>query len=110
MRLPLTEKRCLTQNAVSLYHETAIPVYSGTVHLSLKSISMKKRYFVYFTLFLSQCLFSQPVISSFTPGSGPVGSTVIISGSNFNATASLNIVYFGATKAIVNNATLNSLT
>ena len=57
--------------------------------------------------FVSQ---AQPVISSFTPTSGVVGSLVTITGSNFNATATSNIVYFGATKATVINATVSSLT
>lgn len=43
-----------------------------------------------------------PVISSFTPKSGIQGSTVVINGANFDATAANNIVYFGATKATVN--------
>lgn len=51
-----------------------------------------------------------PAIASFTPAMGPVGSTVTISGEGFNATASNNIVYFGATKAIVTGGSTTSLT
>ncbi len=44
-------------------------------------------------------IFAQaPVISSFTPASGPVGTTVTITGSNFSATPANNIVYFGAVR------------
>jgi hypothetical protein len=51
-----------------------------------------------------------PSITSFTPTSGPVGTTVTITGTNFNTTASNNIVFFGATLAIVSATTANSLT
>ncbi|MCX6122023.1 MAG: FG-GAP-like repeat-containing protein [Ignavibacteriales bacterium] len=48
-------------------------------------------------------------ITSFTPTSGPIGTTVTITGTNFNTTASNNIVYFGAVKATVTAATSTSL-
>jgi hypothetical protein len=51
-----------------------------------------------------------PTIASFTPVSGPVGSTVIITGTNFSTTAAANIVWFGAVKAIVTTATTTQLT
>jgi len=51
-----------------------------------------------------------PTIASFTPTSGPIGTAVNITGSNFSATPANNIVFFGATKAIVNAATATSLT
>jgi hypothetical protein len=54
-------------------------------------------------------LSAQPVITSFSPTSGPVGTHVIISGSNFNSDPSENIVFFGATKAAVNSASTTSL-
>lgn len=37
---------------------------------------------------------AQPVISSFSPSSASVSATVTISGSNFNSTASNNVVFF----------------
>lgn len=51
-----------------------------------------------------------PVIFSFSPVSGVVGSTVTINGSYFNPTPANNIVYFGATQATVTAATATSLT
>jgi gliding motility-associated-like protein len=51
-----------------------------------------------------------PTITSFTPTSGPVGTTVTITGNYFNTTAANNIVYFGATKATVTSATATSMT
>ncbi len=50
-----------------------------------------------------------PLISSFSPASGPVGTTVTITGGNFSTTAANNIVYFGATKATVTSATNTQL-
>ncbi len=50
-----------------------------------------------------------PNITSFTPTKGNVGSTVVITGTNFNDTASNNIVYFGATKATIVSASATSL-
>lgn len=50
-----------------------------------------------------------PTISDFAPKSGKVGTAVTITGSNFNTIAANNIVYFGATKAVVTSATTTSL-
>ena len=50
-----------------------------------------------------------PTISSFTPISGPSGTSVTISGTNFSTTAANNIVYFGAVKGIVSSSTATSI-
>ncbi len=52
---------------------------------------------------------AQPVINSFSPESGVIGTTVIIKGRNFNPIASKNIVYFGSVRASVSNATSSTL-
>ncbi|MEO5804400.1 MAG: immunoglobulin domain-containing protein, partial [Verrucomicrobiota bacterium] len=49
-----------------------------------------------------------PVINSFSPGSGPVGTTVTILGENFSPLGS-NIVYFGAVRANIVSGTTNIL-
>lgn len=49
-------------------------------------------------------------ISSFSPTSGPVGTTVTITGTGFNTLPAGNIVFFGATMATVSIATTTSLT
>jgi gliding motility-associated-like protein len=51
-----------------------------------------------------------PVITSFTPTSGPVGTEVTVTGTNFSTTASENIVWFGAVRATVTAATTTQLT
>ncbi|MEI6143339.1 MAG: FG-GAP-like repeat-containing protein, partial [Mariniphaga sp.] len=51
-----------------------------------------------------------PTITSFIPESGAIGSSITISGTNFNTTAAQNIVFFGATQALVTAATATSLT
>jgi gliding motility-associated-like protein len=51
-----------------------------------------------------------PTITGFSPSSGPVGTSVTISGTNFNAAKASNIVFFGATRATVTEATESSLT
>ena len=61
-------------------------------------------------LLLTVHLFAQPRITSFSPTNGPIGSTVAISGFNFDPIAAQNIVYFGAVRAVVSVATSTSLT
>jgi hypothetical protein len=51
-----------------------------------------------------------PLIHSFEPLNGAVGSTVIITGANFNTVGAYNTVYFGGVKAPVTAATANKLT
>lgn len=48
-------------------------------------------------------------ITSFSPASGPAGTTVTITGNNFSTTAANNTVYFGGMKAKVTSASANSL-
>jgi len=50
------------------------------------------------------------IITNFTPTSGPIGTTVTITGTNFSTTPANNIVYFGATRATVTVATATQLT
>jgi hypothetical protein len=64
---------------------------------------------IFFSLLLlcsiiSGRIFSQPTITSFSPTSGSIGTTVTITGTNFNTTPNNNVVHFGATQAIVNSA------
>jgi len=51
-----------------------------------------------------------PIIAAVNPSVGKVGDVITITGSNFSSTASDNIVYFGAVRAIVSAATPTSLT
>jgi len=54
--------------------------------------------------------YSQPTISGFSPASGPAGTTVTITGTNFSPTITNNLVYFGVAKATVTAASATSLT
>ncbi|MBO9204814.1 MULTISPECIES: FG-GAP-like repeat-containing protein [Niastella] len=58
----------------------------------------------------SSPLFAQPSISSISPLAAPAGATVVIIGSNFSTTATNNIVFIGAMRAVVTAATTGSLT
>src|ERR1051326_3740699 len=77
---------------------------------------MKKKYTlisVFFFVLYAFISFSQvppPKITSFTPTSGPVGTTVQITGQYFNSTLANNVVYFGATKATVTAVSANTNT
>ncbi len=51
-----------------------------------------------------------PTITSFTPTSGPVGTTVTITGTNFNTTPANNTLKFNGTTAIVTASTGTSIT
>ena len=51
-----------------------------------------------------------PVITSFSPLNGAAGTTVTISGTDFNTIPSNNVVFFGATRATLTMASATSLT
>ena len=72
---------------------------------------MKKLFYLFVLSLNALALQSQkPTITNFSPTSGVVGTTVTITGTNFNATVAQNVVYFGATKATVTAASTTSLT
>lgn len=52
----------------------------------------------------------QPSITFFSPTSGPIGTIVTITGTNFNSVSTNNIVFFGATRAHVITASPTNLT
>ncbi len=51
-----------------------------------------------------------PTITNFAPVSGPIGTSVQLTGTNFSTTPANNIVYFGATQATVAASTTTELT
>ncbi len=71
---------------------------------------IKQSLIICITILFPCILIAQPVISSFSPASGPAGTAVTISGTNFSTTAANNIVYFGVVRATVTSATATSLT
>lgn len=62
-----------------------------------------------FAFLLPVYMYAQPAISSFSPASGPVGTTVTITGTGFGTIPADNIVFFGAVKATVTTASGTSL-
>jgi hypothetical protein len=74
-----------------------------------KPFYLLRRSLVILCFFFMQHLAAQPVIKSFSPASGPIGSLVTITGENFDATAANNIVYFGGVRANVSSASPNRL-
>jgi hypothetical protein len=69
--------------------------------MSIFTCTVKRYIYYLLPLLFSLPISAQPVIHSFSPLSAKVGDTVTISGANFNAATSGNIVYFGAVKATV---------
>jgi hypothetical protein len=61
-------------------------------------------------LFVPLSVFAQPVINSVTPASGPVNTSVTITGSNFSAAPAANVVWFGSVRVPVTAASTGSLT
>jgi photosystem II stability/assembly factor-like uncharacterized protein len=54
--------------------------------------------------FSSFTYYNKPVVTSFSPQSGPVGTVVTITGTNFSSVVSQNNVFFGAVKANIVSA------
>jgi hypothetical protein len=73
---------------------------------------MKKTLFLilHAILALFNLTIAQPTITTFSPSSGPIGTIVTITGTNFNSIPADNIVFFGATQATVSDATTTELT
>lgn len=69
-----------------------------------------KKYLTLVLLSVSIVICAQPTITGFNPASGQAGTTVTITGTNFSASPTNNIVYFGGVKATVSAATPTSLT
>ena len=73
-------------------------------HCSLKVLSLAVIVLTTGTLYAQT-----PTITSFTPASGPIGTTVTIAGTNFDVTSANNVVWFGAVKATVIAASATEL-
>jgi hypothetical protein len=92
----------------------------GTRYISIKQVKLiiftvVTRFIIQsiLTVILACLLFeanAQVVITGINPTNGPIGSTVTITGSNFDNSPANNIVWFGATKATVASASSTGLT
>lgn len=72
--------------------------------------SLRFAFFFNLIVFALDTTAQQPAINSVTPAAASAGSTITITGNNFNATAANNNVFFGATKALVTAASTTQLT
>ncbi len=77
---------------------------SGSVTVTTQNGTATKTGFTYFTP-----VYPIPSITSFNPASGPVGTLVTITGTNFSTVASENTVHFGAVKGSVISSTANMI-
>ena len=93
-----------SNQSIALTIMKKLPLNPGFFSRTLKSALLSICTFCSFTVF------AQPVVSSFSPLSGPVSSTVAIHGTGFSASAVANTVYFGAAKAVVTGASATTLT
>ncbi len=83
---------------------------SRTGKKNLRARALTSIYLIAGLLLIGSAAVAQvPVISSVSPLVGYPASAVTITGSNFNTTATNNIVYFGATQATVTTASAGSL-
>lgn len=71
---------------------------------------MKKLYTALLLLCSLSAISQIPTITSFTPLSGPAGTTVTITGTNFNTTASLNVVWLGGMRCTISAVSATQLT
>jgi hypothetical protein len=87
---------------------TSIPFFMK-ISPNLSAWYTKRYHLLLCVLLLPPLLRAQPVLSSFSPASGSVGTTVIITGTGFGSQPADNIVFFGAVKATVTTAGSTSL-
>ena len=71
---------------------------------------MKKYLILTIVSLVSSIIYAQPTIISFSPTSGAVGTEITITGTNFSPFPSDNIVFLGAVRANVSQASSTSLT
>lgn len=84
---------------------TTVPASSATGKISVTANCMTVQTATNFTVGAAPV----PTITSFTPVSGLVGTTVTITGTNFNTTPANNIVRFNGTAATVASSTATSI-
>jgi hypothetical protein len=70
---------------------------------------LKKCLLIFSLLIISVSVIAQPVITSFSPSSGPAGTVVTITGNNFSSNPAENIVHFGLVRGQVLNASATSI-
>jgi uncharacterized protein (TIGR03437 family) len=76
---------------------------------SFFSKSVKQSLLVSLLFFVAVVFAQAPTITSFTPTSGAVGSSLTITGTGFNTTASNNVVYFDGVKATITSTSATQI-
>jgi hypothetical protein len=84
---------------------TTVPASAATGKISVTANCMTVQSATNFTVGVSP----PPTITSFTPASGAVGTTVTITGTNFSTTPAGNVVRFNGTIATVASSTATSI-
>ena len=85
--------------------------YMYTLITRVFNLALKKALPIIILFLFTNCIFAQsPTITSFSPLNGKPGDAVTITGTNFSSTNTNNLVFFGATKAIVTSSTTTSIT
>ncbi|MGB2867530.1 MAG: FG-GAP-like repeat-containing protein [Bacteroidota bacterium] len=99
-----------TFSAVTDHHDgTYTSQFTGTVPGSTRVITTTTNV-TPINAYPGITVIGSPIVTSFSPLSGPTGTTVTIQGSNFNATSASNIVFFGAARGTVTGGTSSTLT
>ena len=98
-------------NSFTILNDTTIRAIvgsgaSGSVSVTDNNGTYSLAGFIYFPPPVSL----PPVVSSFTPASGPIGTVITISGINFGSNPANNIIYFGATRGSVVTANATQIT
>ena len=106
------DKQFPANRRIDIFAMHAFFLFAILVALGItKSTHLKKKLPVFVALLLRVLITSgQPTITSVAPIAGPIGTSVSISGTNFNPVPANNIVFFGGVRANVTAATTTSLT
>ena len=104
VRVPTTATVSVSTSDAFIWHGTTYVSSTGTATFdSLNAAGCDSLTTLHLTI-------HPPLITSFSPLTATVGSTITITGTGFNTTAANNIVFFGATQATVTAATSTQLT
>jgi hypothetical protein len=88
----------------------ATPVFKNSSSLNVGPLAVRDNYAYTVSMSSLRSIQLPPLISTFTPSSGTAGSSVVITGENFDPVAANNIVLFKDAPATVTASTSTSIT